>query len=105
MRLKIAVSAVRFRPWPPFSSANSTKLDPAAMLTELVLRYGYLMVFVGVLVEGDATLVAASFLAHRGELALSAVMAIAAVTSVTMNQVYFRLGRRHGIERVAKADG
>ena len=76
-----------------------------AMLTELVLRYGYLMVALGVLVEGDATLVAASFLAHRGELDLFAVMAIAAATSLTMNQVYFRLGRRHGIERVAKADG
>ena len=74
-------------------------------MLELVVRYGYLMVFLGVLVEGDATLVAASFLAHRGELALSAVMAIAAGTSLTMNQVYFRIGRRHGVDRVAKADG
>ena len=75
------------------------------MLTELVLRYGYLMLVAGVIVEGDATLVAASFLAHRGELDLYAVMAISAATSLTMNQVYFRLGRRHGVERVAKADG
>ena len=75
------------------------------MFTELVLRYGYLMLVAGVIVEGDATLVAASFLAHRGELALTAVMSIAALTSLTMNQVYFRLGRRHGVDRVAKADG
>ena len=75
------------------------------MFTELVLRYGYLMLIAGVIVEGDATLVAASFLAHRGELELWLVMAIAAITSMTMNQVYFRLGRRHGVERVAKADG
>jgi membrane protein DedA with SNARE-associated domain len=70
------------------------------MLSELVLRYGYLMIAAGVLVEGDATVVAASFLAHAGYF-----MAIAAGVSLTMNQVYFRLGRRHGVERVAKADG
>jgi membrane protein DedA with SNARE-associated domain len=75
------------------------------MLTELVIQYGYLMVVAGVIVEGDATLVTASFLAHRGYLALSAVMALAALTSATMNQIYFRLGRRHGVERVAKAEG
>jgi membrane protein DedA with SNARE-associated domain len=75
------------------------------MLTDLVLRYGYALVVAGVIVEGDATLVAASFLAHSGYLALGPVMAIAAVTSLTMNQVYFLLGRRHGVTRVAKADG
>jgi membrane protein DedA with SNARE-associated domain len=75
------------------------------MLTELVLRYGYVMVAAGVLIEGDATLVAASFLAHAGYFSLLAVMSIAALTSLTMNQVYFRLGRRHGVDRVAKADG
>ena len=75
------------------------------MLTDLVIRYGYVMLVAGVIVEGDATLVAASVLAHRGYLALGAVMVIAAVTSLTMNQIYFRLGRRQGIKRVAKADG
>src|SRR5689334_207720 len=75
------------------------------MLTDLVIQYGYLMVVAGVMVEGDATLVAASVLAHRGYMKLSVVMALAAVTSLTMNQIYFRLGRRHGVERVAKSDG
>jgi membrane protein DedA with SNARE-associated domain len=75
------------------------------MLTALVIRYGYLMVVAGVIVEGDATVVAASVLAHRGYMKLSVVMVLAAVTSLTMNQIYFRLGRRHGVERVAKADG
>lgn len=75
------------------------------MLTELVTQYGYAMVVAGVLVEGDATLVAASVLAHRGYMKLSIVMTLAAVTSLTMNQIYFRLGRRHGVDRVAKADG
>ena len=75
------------------------------MLTDLVIRYGYVMVVAGVIVEGDATLVAASILAHRGYLALGVVMALGAVTSLTMNQVYFWLGRRHGVERVEKVDG
>lgn len=75
------------------------------MLTDLVIRYGYLMVVAGVLVEGDATLVTASVLAHRGYMKLSVVMTLAALTSLTMNQVYFRLGRKHGVERVAKSDG
>jgi membrane protein DedA with SNARE-associated domain len=75
------------------------------MLEDLVIRYGYVMVVAGVIVEGDATLVAASVLAHRGYLALRMVMLLGAVTSLTMNQIYFRLGRRHGVERVAKADG
>ena len=75
------------------------------MLTDLVIRYGYIMLVAGVIVEGDATLVAASVLAHRGYLALGTVMALSAVTSLVMNQIYFRIGRRQGIKRVAKLDG
>lgn len=75
------------------------------MLTDLVIRYGYLMVAAGVIVEGDATLIAASILAHRGYLALSVVIVIAAVTSLIMNQIYFWVGRSYGVHRVAKADG
>jgi membrane protein DedA with SNARE-associated domain len=75
------------------------------VLTDLVIRYGYLMVAAGVIVEGDATLVAASILAHRGYLKIGAVIAIGALTSLVMNQFYFWLGRRHGVDRVAKADG
>jgi membrane protein DedA with SNARE-associated domain len=75
------------------------------MLTDLVIRYGYLMLVAGVVVEGDATLVAASVLAHRGYLKLGTVMALAAVTSLAMNQIYFQLGRRQGVKRVARADG
>ena len=75
------------------------------MLTDLVVHYGYLMVVAGVIFEGDATLVTAAFLAHRGYLNLTTVMALGAATSLIMNQVYFRLGRRHGLKHVAKADG
>ena len=40
------------------------------MLTDLVIQYGYVMVVAGVIVEGDATLVTASILAHRGYMKL-----------------------------------
>src|SRR5678815_239565 len=73
------------------------------MLSDLVVKYGYLMVVAGVIVEGDATVVTAAFLAHRGYLKLGAVIALAAITSMTMNQIYFRLGRRHVIDAVAAA--
>ena len=75
------------------------------MLTDLVIQYGYVMVVAGVIVEGDATLVTASILAHRGYMKLGMVMALGAITSLTMNQVYFWIGRRHGVDRVAKYDG
>jgi len=75
------------------------------VLTDLVIQYGYVMVVAGVIVEGDATLVTASILAHRGYMKLGMVMALGAITSLTMNQVYFWIGRRHGVDRVAKYDG
>jgi membrane protein DedA with SNARE-associated domain len=70
------------------------------ILTDLVMRYGYLMVAAGVMVEGDATLVAASFLAHSGRLSLPLVMFVAGAASVVLNQTYFWIGRRQGLKRL-----
>lgn len=71
-----------------------------ALLAELVMRYGYLMVAVGVMFEGDATLATASFLAHRGYLSLPIVMIVAGVASIGINQVYFWIGRKQGLKRL-----
>lgn len=71
------------------------------MLAELLVRYGYVMVFAAAGVEGDATLLAATFLAHRGYLRLDLVIVAAAVGTIAANQFYFHLGRRYGHERVA----
>ena len=43
----------------------------------LLARYGYLILFPGIVVEGEAFLLAGSFMAHRGVLDLPLVIAVA----------------------------
>ena len=71
------------------------------MLADVILRYGYALVFVAAAVEGDATLLTATFLAHRGYLKLDLVIVVAAAATVTINQVYFWLARAYARQRVA----
>ena len=71
------------------------------MLADVILRYGYALVFVAAAFEGDATLLTATFLAHRGYLQLDLVIVVAAAATVTINQVYFWLARTYGRQRVA----
>ena len=71
------------------------------MLAAVILRYGYALVFVAAAVEGDATLLTATFLAHRGYLKLDLVIVVAAAATVTINQVYFWLARIYAGQRVA----
>ena len=71
------------------------------MLAAVILRYGYALVFVSAAVEGDATLLTATFLAHRGYLQLDLVMVVAAAATVAINQVYFWLARAYGQQRIA----
>lgn len=71
------------------------------MLADFILRYGYALVFVSAAAEGDATLLTATFLAHRGYLQLDLVIVVAAAATVTINQVYFWLARIYGQRRVA----
>jgi len=66
------------------------------MLTQAFLRYGYVVIFAAAAVEGDATLLTATFLAHRGYFQLDAVIVVAGAATVAINQVYFWLARRHG---------
>ena len=69
------------------------------MLSAALIQYGYVVVFVSAAFEGDATLVTAAFLAHRGYLRLDVVIVVAAAATAAINQVYFWLGRRHGQRR------
>jgi membrane protein DedA with SNARE-associated domain len=76
------------------------------MLSEAILRYGYALIFVAAAVEGDATLVTATFLAHRGYFHLYVVMVVVAVATIAINQVYFWLARRYGSDGLsAKREG
>jgi membrane protein DedA with SNARE-associated domain len=71
------------------------------MLADVILRYGYALVFVSAAVEGDATLLTATFLAHRGYLQLDLVIIVAGAATVAINQVYFWLARLYAQKRIA----
>jgi lysylphosphatidylglycerol synthetase-like protein (DUF2156 family) len=72
------------------------------MVESELIRYGYLLLFVGVAVEGDAFLLAAAFLAHRGYLHLGWVIAVAACATLAADQVYYQLARSRGREAFAR---
>ncbi|RJR55167.1 MAG: DedA family protein [Desulfobacteraceae bacterium] len=63
---------------------------------ELVESYGYGLLFLGVLLEGETFLIAASFAAHRGYLNLGWVIAVAFLGTLAGDQIYFFLGRVKG---------
>jgi membrane protein DedA with SNARE-associated domain len=65
------------------------------MLTTELLRYGYVLLFIAAAIEGDASLLTATFLAHRGYFNLGGVIATAAVATSCANQGYYWLGRKH----------
>jgi membrane protein DedA with SNARE-associated domain len=62
----------------------------------LVSCYGYGLLFLGVLLEGETFLIAASFAAHRGYLDLAWVITVAFLGSLAGDQIYFFLGRVKG---------
>src|SRR5262245_557136 len=72
------------------------------MLESLIIRWGYLAVGVGTFFEGEAILVLAGGLAHRGLLSLPLVVLAAFVGSVAGDQLWFQLGRRYGRALVAR---
>ena len=71
------------------------------MLADAFLHYGYAVIFVAAAIEGDAALVAASFLAHRGYFRLGLVILVAACGTIAINQVYFWMARAYGRQRIA----
>jgi phosphatidylglycerol lysyltransferase len=74
-------------------------------MEELLLRYGYLLLFFGVLVEGEVFLLGAAFLAHRGILHLPAVMLVAYAANCMANQIYYLMARARGREWLEKRFG
>ncbi|GAB2522934.1 DedA family protein [Spirosoma aerophilum] len=63
---------------------------------ELMLTYGYPMLFLGVLLESEAFLLIGVYLAHQGYFSLPAVIALAAFSSFCITQLCFKLGHRFG---------
>lgn len=68
-------------------------MELSPYLIQLVSSYGYLAVFLGSLIEGDALLLVASFLAYLGKLDLSIVMFMAFLGTWFSDIIWFLLGR------------
>jgi phosphatidylglycerol lysyltransferase len=62
----------------------------------LLIKYGYFLLFLGVAVEGEAFLLAGSFLAHRGYFSLQIVILVAVLSNCAADIVYYRLARTRG---------
>lgn len=62
-------------------------------LLNFVETYGYLAVFLGCLIEGEALVIIASFLAFLGELHLPIVMLLAFIGTLMSDLSWFLLGR------------
>jgi membrane protein DedA with SNARE-associated domain len=58
-----------------------------------MMDYGYVLVFFGSLVEGDATLMTAAFLSHQGHLSFYGVLGTAALASTLLNETVYHLSR------------
>lgn len=66
------------------------------MLQSFIENYGYLAILIGTFFEGETILILAGLAAHLGYLQLPWVIAAAFTGSLAGDQLYFRLGRRHG---------
>jgi membrane protein DedA with SNARE-associated domain len=62
----------------------------------LLVQYGYVLIFLGSIIEGDATLLAAAFLANRGHFNILYVMLTAGIASTIFNEAAFHTARRAG---------
>src|ERR1041384_6442321 len=71
----------------------------------LLARYGYLILFPGIMVEGEAFLLAGSFMAHRGVFELPIVIAVAMAATMTGDQLYYRAARSPGRQGLARRKG
>ncbi len=61
-----------------------------------LIKYGYVLLFAGVAVEGETFLLAASFLAQRGILHLPLVIFVAVAANCIADQIYYLVSRTRG---------
>ena len=71
-------------------------------LEQLIENYGYIVVILGTFLEGETILVLAGIAAKLGYLQLYGVVLAAFVGSLTGDQIYFFVGRRHGSAFLAR---
>ena len=71
-------------------------------LPALLHQYGYLLIFLGTLAEGETLLMLGGYFANRGYLDLGGVIATSFVAAVCGDQMFFHLGRRHAKSLLAR---
>ena len=64
-------------------------------LAALLHQYGYLLIFLGTLAEGETLLMLGGYFAHRGYLDLGGVIATSFIAALCGDQLFFHLGRSH----------
>lgn len=62
----------------------------------LIAQFGYLAVLIGTIIEGEAVLLLAGFLAHKGYLDLVPVITLGFLGTYCSEAFIYHLGRRHG---------
>jgi membrane protein DedA with SNARE-associated domain len=71
-------------------------------LEALISKFGYPALAIGLLLEGETVLVLGAFMAHRGYLNLSLVIAIAFLVTFASDQFFFWMGRTKGSQFLEK---
>ena len=64
-------------------------------LPALLDQYGYALIFLGTMVEGETILMLGGYFAHRGYLDLGTVIVTAFAGAVCGDQLFFYIGRHH----------
>lgn len=62
------------------------------ILEPLIIKFGYLALFIGVLLEGEVILILSGFLAHRGYLNIYTVILVAFIGTLISDQALFLIG-------------
>src|SRR5262249_29925657 len=62
----------------------------------LLLKYGYVIFFLGVALEGEAFLLGGAFLAQRGYFHLSTILVLAIAANSVADQLYYLAARTRG---------
>ena len=71
-------------------------------MEHLLLRYGYLLLFLGVALEGETFLLAGAYLAHRGYFHLLVVIGVDVAANTLADQAYYFAARTRGRDWLEK---
>lgn len=71
----------------------------------LIQSYGYIVLFIGTLLEGETVAALAGYMAYQEYLSLPIVMVVAFVGAYLGDQIFFQIGRRRGRSFLARRPG